>query len=58
MKGLLYATLGGLVIAAVAARSGWAADKPATPKYEKMLYELGAFPLAKLTRSYWQEGGG
>ena len=23
------------------------------PKYERMLYDLGAFPVAKVTRPYW-----
>ena len=56
MKGLLYATLSVLIIVAVAIRSGWAEDKTVTLKYEKMLYDLGAFPVAKLTKSYWTNG--
>ncbi len=56
MKGLLYATLSVLIIVAVAIRSGWAEDKTVTSKYEKMLYDLGAFPVAKLTKSYWTNG--
>jgi hypothetical protein len=56
MKALLYATLSVLVIVVMANRSGWAADKTATPKYEKMLYDLGAFPVAKLTKDYWTNG--
>jgi hypothetical protein len=42
MKGFLYATLSVLVVAASANRCAWAEDKAATPKYGKMLYDLGA----------------
>ncbi len=47
MKGLLYATPSVLVIVAIANSSGRAEDNAASPKYEKMLYDLGAFPVAK-----------
>ena len=56
MKRLLYVASGVLAIVAMAGRSGWAAEKPAAPKYEKMLYDLGAFPVAKLTQPYWTNG--
>ena len=56
MKRLLYVASGVLAIVAMAGRSGWAAEKPAAPKYEKMLYDLGAFPAAKLTQPYWTNG--
>ena len=37
--------------------SGSAGEKTATdPTYEKMLYDLGAFPVAKLTKPYWTNG--
>jgi hypothetical protein len=56
MKGLLYATFAVSVIIVGVNRSGSAADKPASSKYEKMLYDLGAFPVAKLTKSYFTNG--
>jgi hypothetical protein len=56
MKGLLFATLSVLVMVFMVNRSGSAADKTASPKYEKMLYDLGAFPVAKLTKSYYTHG--
>ena len=55
MKSLLNAALFVLAIVTIANATGWAAEKMTT-KYEKMLFDLGAFPVAKLTESYWTNG--
>lgn len=56
-KRLLHLTLSVLAIAAVLGNSGSADEKTATSsKYEKTLYDLGAFPVAKLTKPYWTNG--
>ena len=57
MKWLLFPTLNVLVIPVALNNSGLAAEKTATgPTYEKMLYDLGAFPVTKLTKPYWTNG--
>jgi hypothetical protein len=57
MKWLLYLTLSVSVAVVLLINSGSAEEKAATdPNYEKMLYDLGAFPVAKLTQPYWTNG--
>ncbi len=57
MKRLLFPTIGALVIAAALNNSVWAAEKTEkNSAYEKMLYDLGAFPVTKLTKRPWTNG--
>ena len=45
-----------LLASAASLRGGDQPNPPATQPYEAMLYELGAFPVAKLTKPYWTNG--
>jgi len=57
---LLLPLLPGIIYAwtiAAADNSALAQTQPgATQPYEKMLYELGAFPVSRLTKPYWTNG--
>lgn len=56
MKRLLHPIASVLVVVAVC-NTVLAEEKTAKDAaYEKMLYDLGAFPVAKLTKSYWTNG--
>ncbi len=57
MKWLLSLTLSVFVIVLDLNNIGSAQEKTESdPKYEKMLYDLGAFPVSKLTQPYWTNG--
>lgn len=43
-------------IVALAALNGFSSPIAATARYEQSLYDLGAFPVYKLTKPYWTNG--
>jgi hypothetical protein len=45
-----------VVILFVCERAVLAEEKPISSKYERMLYDLGAFPVSNLTQKYWNNG--